>query len=47
MTMDLEILESGAEKYGTPLYIFDKDEALETADLYRKIVRDRVKLCLP
>lgn len=45
MTMDLEILESGAEKYGTPLYIFDKDEALETADLYRKIVRDRVKLC--
>ena len=40
-----EILIRGAEKYGTPLYIFDTDQAAEQVKSFRKILGEKAGLC--
>lgn len=34
--MDMECLEHGIVKYGTPLYVFNIDEMRKTVSLFRK-----------
>lgn len=40
-----EILIRGAEKYGTPLYIFDTDQAAEQVKIFREILGAKTGLC--
>lgn len=43
--MDLEHLEHGIVKYGTPLYVFDIDEMRETVSLFRRELRGGAGIC--
>lgn len=43
--MELELLEQGAVKYGTPSYIFDIDILAETVQEFRDGLKDRAGLC--
>ena len=40
-----ELLVQGAEKYGTPLYIFDTDQAAEQVRTFRRILGEEIGLC--
>ena len=40
-----ELLVQGAEKYGTPLYIFDTDQAAEQIKSFRRILGKEIGLC--
>ena len=40
-----ELLVQGAEKYGTPLYIFDTDQAAEQVKSFRRILGKEIGLC--
>ena len=40
-----EILIRGAEKYGTPLYIFDIDQAAKQVRSFREILGENTGLC--
>ena len=42
-----EILIRGAEKYGTPLYIFDTDQAAEQVKSFRKSWERRLDYAMP
>lgn len=43
--MDMEHLEYGIIRYGTPLYVFDTDKVMETVAEYYKILDGRAELC--
>ena len=40
-----ELFVQGAEKYGTPLYIFDTDQAAEQVRSFRRILGKEIGLC--
>ena len=42
-----ELLVQGAEKYGTPLYIFDTDQAAEQVRTFRRILAKRSDCATP
>ena len=39
-----ELFVQGAEKYGTPLYIFDTDQAAEQVRSFRRILGEEIGL---
>lgn len=43
--MDSKMLKQGADRYGTPLYVFDTDLLEETVAAYRSILAGRAELC--
>ena len=43
--MDRETLEYGILKYGTPMYVYDVDQAAATVRIYRELLGDGVGLC--
>lgn len=43
--MDMECLEYGIVKYGTPLYVFDIDELKETVSLFRRHLGNVAGVC--
>lgn len=43
--LNLKELKTGADKYGTPLYVFDIDELLDTVDDLRKSLNNRADIC--
>lgn len=43
--MDMECLEYGIVRYGTPLYIFNIDEMRKCVQEFRSILKDRIGLC--
>lgn len=43
--MDIEKLEHGIVRYGTPLYIFDMDEMRENVKKFRSVLKGRTGLC--
>lgn len=43
--MDIEAIEYGIEKYGTPLYIFDTDIIMKTVNKFRRILNEDLGLC--
>lgn len=43
--MDMECLEHGIVKYGTPLYAFDIDEMKETVSLFRQKLEGNAGIC--
>ena len=43
--MDMECLEHGIVKYGTPLYVFNIDEMRKTVSLFRKKLGGKAGLC--
>lgn len=43
--MDRKTLEYGILKYGTPMYVYDLDQAAATARLHRELLGDGIGLC--
>ena len=43
--MEMECLEHGIMKYGTPLYIYDIDRLSETVAFFREKLRGRAGIC--